>query len=234
MKFDVKMFVDGANIEEIRKLRRNVRVSGFTTNPTLMAKSGIKNYEYFAKEAAEICYPLSISFEVLSDELDEMVKQAKKISNWAENIYVKIPISNTKNEFTGKVISELVNSGIKLNITAIMTVGQVKKVCEILNPNIESIISIFAGRIADAGVDPVEIIRESLIVTSSIEKAKLLWASPREIFNLIQANEIGCDIITMTPDLWKKLEIIGTNLEEYSLLTVKMFYEDGLKSGLSI
>ena len=234
MQFNIKMFADGANIEEIRTLRKNELVSGFTTNPTLMAKSGIKNYESFAKEAAQVCHPYSISFEVFSDDLNEMVNQAKKISKWAENIFVKIPVTNTKKEFTGSVISELANSGVKLNITAIMSVEQVKLVCEKLNRSIESIISVFAGRIADAGVDPVGIMAESLKVTKSLENAKLLWASPREIYNLIQANEIGCDIITMTPDLWKKMKIIGTNLEDYSLATVKMFYEDGLKSGLSI
>jgi len=228
------MFADGANIEEIKTLRNNSLVSGFTTNPTLMAKSGIKNYESFAKEAAEVCQPFSISFEVFSDDLKEMVVQAKKISKWAENIYVKIPITNTKREFTGQVISELSNSGVKLNVTAIMTVEQVKLVCEKLNQNIESIISVFAGRIADTGVDPVRIMTESLMITNSHEKVKLLWASPREIYNLIQANKIGCDIITMTPDLWEKMEIIGTNLEDYSLATVKMFFEDGVKSSLSI
>lgn len=234
MKFDIKMFADGANIEEIRTLRKNDLVSGFTTNPTLMAKSGIKNYESFAKEAAEVCNPFPISFEVLSDDLDEMLKQAITISKWAENIFVKIPITNTKKEFTTKIISELANLGVKLNITALMTVEQVKIVCENINRDCELIVSVFAGRIADSGVDPVGIMTKSLKIMRDLENAKLLWASPREIYNLVQANKIGCDIITMTPDLWEKMKIIGTNLDDYSLSTVKMFYEDGLKSGLSI
>jgi transaldolase len=163
-----------------------------------------------------------------------MAKQAKKISKWADNIFVKIPVTNTKREFTGTIISELSDLGVKLNITAVMTVRQVKIICEKLNPEMESIISVFAGRIADTGVDPIKIIEDSLIIKNKLDKINLLWASPREIYNLIQANDIGCDIITMTPDLWKKIKIIGTNLEDYSLATVQMFYEDGLKSGLSI
>jgi transaldolase len=234
MHFKIKMFADGADIEEIRKLRQNPKVSGFTTNPTLLAKSGISDYPGFAKEAAKIAYPHPISFEVFSDDLDEMYEQAKEIYRWGENIYVKIPVTNTRGISTGLLISKLVKEGVALNVTALMTTKQVTEVCSYLSSDVPSVVSVFAGRIADAGIDPISVMTESLTISSKLEKCELLWASPREILNLIQAEKVGCQIITMTPDLWKKMDNLGKNLEEFSLETVKMFYDDAIKSNLKI
>ena len=234
LNFKIKMFADGADIEEIRKLRQNPKVSGFTTNPTLLAKSGVSDYPTFAKEAAKIAHPHPISFEVFSDDLDEMYEQAKKINTWGENIYVKIPVTNTKGASTGDLISTLAKEGVALNVTAIMTIKQVNEVCLNLKSDVPSLVSVFAGRIADAGIDPIPVMKESLVITSKLEKCELLWASPREILNLIQAEKVGCQIITMTSDLWKKMSNLGVKLEEISLATVKMFYDDAIKSNLKI
>ena len=234
LNFKIKMFADGADIEEIRKLRQNPKVSGFTTNPTLLAKSGVSDYPTFAKEAAKIAHPHSISFEVFSDDLDEMYEQAKKINTWGENIYVKIPVTNTKGVSTGTLISTLAIEGVALNVTAIMTIKQVDAICSYLRSDVPSVVSVFAGRIADAGIDPVPVMSESLVITSRLEKCELLWASPREILNLIQAEKVGCQIITMTSDLWKKIDNLGIKLEDFSLATVKMFYNDAIKSNLKI
>ena len=234
LNFKIKMFADGADIDEIQKLRQNPKVSGFTTNPTLLAKSGVSNYPTFAKEAAKIAHPYPISFEVFSDDLDEMYEQAKKINTWGENIYVKIPVTNTKGVSTGTLISTLAIEGVALNVTAIMTIKQVDEVCSYLRSDVPSVVSVFAGRIADAGIDPVPVMSESLVITSKLEKCELLWASPREILNLIQAEKVGCQIITMTSDLWKKIDNLGIKLEDFSLATVKMFYIDAIKSNLKI
>lgn len=234
MNFKIKMFADGADLDEIRKFRQNPLVSGFTTNPTLVAKSGVLDYSDFAKEASRITNPYPISFEVISDDLDEMYLQAKKINLWGENIYVKIPITNTKGISTHPIISKLVNEGIKLNVTAIFTLEQVEEVCSKINPNVPSIISIFAGRIADTGIDPTTTMKEALQLTRSIPNCQLLWASPREILNLIQAENIGCDIITMTTDLWNKMNNLGKSLEMFSIETVEMFYRDAIASNLKI
>ncbi len=228
------MFADGADIEEIRKLRQNLKVSGFTTNPTLLAKSGVMDYPGFAKEAAEIAFPYPISFEVFSDDLEEMYEQAKKIYTWGKNVYVKIPVTNTKGISTGSLISKLADEGVSLNVTALMTVNQVKEVCSNLRSEVPSVVSVFAGRIADAGIDPIPVMSESLKITNNLDKCELLWASPREILNLIQAESVGCQIITMTPDLWKKMDNLGINLDDFSLATVKMFYDDAVKSNLKI
>ena len=234
LNFKIKMFVDGADIEEIRKLRQNTKVSGFTTNPTLLAKSGVLDYPAFAKEAAKIAHPHPISFEVISDDLDEMFEQAKKIYSWGQNVYVKIPVTNTKGTSTGSLISQLAKEGVALNVTALMTIKQVNEVCSNLKSDVPSVVSVFAGRIADAGIDPIPVMNESLVITSKLEKCELLWASPREILNLIQAEKVGCQIITMTSDLWKKTANLGINLEEFSLSTVKMFYNDAINSNLKI
>jgi transaldolase len=234
MTFKIKMFADGADLDQIRKLRLNSNVSGFTTNPTLLAKSGVKDYSEFAREAINIASPLPISFEVISDDMEEMYEQAKKIYSWGENIYVKIPVTNTKGISTTPLISKLANEGVALNVTAIMTIKQVKEVCANLVSDVPSVVSVFAGRIADTGIDPIPVMKESLETVSQLKKCELLWASPREILNLIQAESIGCHIITMTTDLWNKIENIGISLEEFSLATVKMFYDDAVKSKLSI
>jgi transaldolase len=234
MTFKIKMFADGADLDQIRKLRLNSNVSGFTTNPTLLAKSGVKDYSEFAREAINIASPLPISFEVISDDMEEMYEQAKKIYSWGENVYVKIPVTNTKGISTTPLISKLANEGVALNVTAIMTIKQVKEVCANLVSDVPSVVSVFAGRIADTGRDPIPVMKESLETVSQLKKCELLWASPREILNLIQAESIGCHIITMTTDLWNKIENIGISLEEFSLATVKMFYDDAVKSKLSI
>ena len=234
MNFKIKMFADGADIGEIRRLRQNPGVSGFTTNPTLLAKSGVLDYSEFAIEASKITNPHPISFEVISDNLDEMYVQAKKIDSWGENVYVKIPVTNTKGISTNPIISKLTNEGIKVNVTAIFTVKQVKDVCDHLNSNVPSVVSVFAGRIADSGIDPIPLMEEALQITKGVSNCELLWASPREILNLIQAENIGCDIITMTPELWKKIDNLGKNLDHFSIETVEMFYRDAINSNLKI
>ena len=234
LNFKIKMFADGADLEEIRKLRQNPKVLGFTTNPTLLAKSGVLDYPVFAKEAAKIAHPHPISFEVFSDDLDEMYEQAKKIYTWGQNVYVKIPVTNTKGTSTGSLISQLAKEGVALNVTALMTIKQVNEVCSNLRSDVPSVVSVFAGRIADAGIDPIPVMNESLVITSKLEKCELLWASPREILNLIQAEKVGCQIITMTSDLWEKTANLGINLEEFSLATVKMFFDDAINSNLKI
>jgi transaldolase len=234
MDFKIKMFADGADIAEISTLKMNPKVSGFTTNPTLMAKAGIKDYRTFAIQVAKLVNPLPISFEVISDDLDEMYKQANIIKSWGNNIYVKIPVTNTKGVSTANLISELSNQKISLNVTAIMNTKQVEMVCSNLSPDAPSIVSVFAGRIADTGKDPLPVMKESLSITSHLAKCELLWASPREILNLIQAESIGCHIITMTTELWKKFENLGRDLDELSLATIKMFYNDAINSNLTI
>jgi transaldolase len=234
MDFRIKMFADGADIAEISILKMNPQVTGFTTNPTLMAKAGVKDYRSFAIEVAKLVNPLPISFEVISDDLDEMYKQANIIKSWGNNIYVKIPVTNTKGISTANLISELSKQKISLNVTAIMNVKQVELVCSNLSPDTPSIISVFAGRIADTGKDPLPVMKDSLLITSQVARCELLWASPREILNLVQAESIGCQIITMTTELWKKFDNLGRDLDELSLATINMFYNDAVNSNLTI
>ena len=209
-------------------------IQGLTTNPTLMKKAGISDYESFCKDILQKVDTKPISFEVFSDDLNEMEVQARKISTWGPNVYVKIPITNTKREFTYKLIKSLSSEGVKLNITAIMTIEQVKGVLDSLERGIESYISVFAGRIADTGVDPMPVMQDSLSLMSEYPKSELIWASPRELFNVIQADKIGCHIITATTDILKKLALLDYDLNEYSLDTVKMFYSDALEAGYKI
>lgn len=230
----IKIFADGADLETIKELALNPLVSGFTTNPTLMRKSGVTNYEKFARDFLELVPNLPVSFEVFADEAEEMIDQARIIASWGENVYVKIPVMNTKGVFMGRVLKELSNEGISLNVTAILTIEQVKDVSNALNRDVPSIISVFAGRVADTGRDPVPLMIESIKIAKSNPKAELLWASPRELLNVVQANEIGCRIITITEDLMKKLPLIGKNLMEYSKETVEMFYQDAVKSQFTI
>lgn len=223
----VKIFADGADKGGMLDMNKNLLIKGFTTNPTLMRKSGVSDYKTFALDIVKEIINKPISFEVFSDEVDEMFKQALEISSWGKNVYVKIPITNTKGISMGGLISELNYSGIKVNVTAITTIEQVQGVLGALQDDTKSYISIFAGRIADTGVNPLPIMKSALelIKGTNIE---LIWASPREVYNIYQAEEIGCNIITCTPDLIKKYESLGgKNLTEYSLETVKMFYEDG-------
>lgn len=230
----IRIFADGADLAEMVTLAQRYFISGFTTNPTLLRKAGVLDYEVFARSALEKITTLPISFEVFSDDLDEMIIQGQKIAAWGENVYVKIPITNTKGTSTSRVVSSLVNQGIKVNVTALMTSRQVEQIAESLDPDIPSYISVFAGRVADTGVDPIPLMKQSINILKPNNSAELIWASPRELLNIFQANDIGCHIITATGDILNKLELVHRDLENYSLETVKMFYEDAKESGLTI
>ncbi|MDD2236832.1 MAG: transaldolase [Kiritimatiellae bacterium] len=230
----VKIFSDGADMDSILEAQASGIVSGFTTNPTLMAKAGVSGYMMFAREVLSRVRDLPFSFEVFSDEMKGMKEQAMVLHNLAENVYVKVPVTNTRSESTAGVIRELVAEGVKLNVTAIMSLSQVKEVAAALSPDIPSIVSVFAGRIADTGRDPIPLMREAKEMLTNLPKAELLWASPREVLNIIQADQIGCDIITVTPELLAKAKNLGRNLDDFSLDTVKMFYSDACKSNFYI
>jgi transaldolase len=233
-KLNIKVFSDGADLDSIIDAYRKGVVKGFTTNPTLMAKAGITNYMAFALEVLRVVKDLPVSFEVFSDEFDEMREQAMKLKALGENVYVKIPVTNTKGQSACPLIHDLAVQGIKLNITAILSMRQVREVAAALLPNVPSIVSVFAGRIADTGRDPLPLMKDSLELLKALRAAELLWASPREALNIIQAAEMGCHIITVTPDLLAKCANFGKDLETYSLDTVKMFYNDAVKSGFSL
>ncbi|MFH0907546.1 MAG: transaldolase [bacterium] len=230
----IKIFSDGADLDSIIDAHGKGLVKGFTTNPTLMAKAGITNYMTFAQEVLRVVTDKSVSFEVFSDEFDEMRAQALKLAALADNVYVKIPVTNTRKVSSAPLIKQLSQKGLKLNVTAILSIRQVREVAAALNPDVPSIVSVFAGRIADTGRDPLPIMKESLAILKSKPKAELLWASPREVLNLIQAEEMGCHIITITPDILAKAAKFGMDLDELSLDTVKMFYNDATKSGFRI
>ena len=230
----IKLFADGADKQDMLQMNADPLIQGLTTNPTLMKKAGISDYESFSREILKYITSKPISLEVFSDDIEEMEYQARIISSWAPNVYVKIPITNTKREFTYDIINRLSNDGVKLNITALMTLDQVRGVVSALNSDVESYISVFAGRIADTGIDPAPIMKESLDIMKINQKSELIWASPRELFNVIEANNIGCHIITATTDILKKLDLLDYNLDEYSLDTVKMFYQDALEAGYKI
>ena len=230
----VKIFSDGADKEDMLDMASKTFIRGLTTNPTLMKKAGIKDYEAFAKDILSTIKEKPISFEVFSDDFDEMEKQAMKITSWADNVYVKIPVTNTKKESSKELIKRLVEKKVKLNITAIMTLDQVKTVLSVLDNKVPSIISVFAGRIADTGKDPIPLMKECLTEMKINPKSELLWASPRELLNIIQADQIGCHIITATKDIIKKLKLANYDLEDYSLDTVKMFYKDAVEAGFKI
>ena len=231
---NIKIFADGADEMGIAQLCQNPLIRGVTTNPTLMRKAGIKNYQDFAKSIINLVPHLPVSFEVFADELPEMERQAKVIASWGKNINVKIPVMNTKGEFTGPIIESLSSMGIVLNVTAVMTVNQVHVVAKHLSPQTPAIISVFAGRVADTGVDPILHMKQCLQAMSHLSKAELLWASPRELLNIFQANDVGCHIITVGHDLLGKLSLVGKNLNEYSRETVEMFYRDALASSYQV
>jgi transaldolase len=230
----VKIFADGADIAGIKEMNNKPWIKGLTTNPTLMRKSGITDYKNFAQKVLEFVQEKPISFEVFSDDLEEMKRQAHEIASWGQNVFVKIPITNTKQIETKKIVKELTEDGVKINVTAILTAKQVSNLIEFINPHVESYISVFAGRIADTGRDPLPIITESLKIISDNQKCQLIWASPRELLNIFQANQIGCHIITATDEILNKLKLVGKDLDEYSLETVKMFREDALKAGYEL
>jgi len=234
MNTNVKIYGDGANIDDMVKLSQEGIVDGLTTNPTLMAKAGITNYLDFARDVLKQITKTPISFEVFSDELDEMYTQAKILDNLGKNVYVKIPVTNTKSISTAPVVKKLSDEGVKLNVTAIFTKNQIKVVCESLSELTPSIVSIFAGRIANAGIDPEPIMKYAVELSQSKNNMEILWASPREVFNVIQAERCGCHIITMTPEQIAATKDIGKNLEEYSLETVKMFYDDAVSAGFKL
>lgn len=230
----VKIFADGANAQEMLAAYKNKQVDGFTTNPSLMRKAGVTDYEKFAHEILAHIRDLPISFEVFSDESDEMERQARKIRTWGKNVYVKIPIINTKGQSSCPLIQKLVKDGIALNVTAILTLDQVKDVSKVLRSDVPSVVSVFAGRIADTGVDPIPAMKESAKILKPLAKAELLWASSREPLNIIQAEECGCHIITVTNEILKKMSMFGKDLHEVSLDTVKTFFEDSTKSGFTL
>ena len=232
--FKTKIFCDTADIKIIKKFSKNSLVSGFTTNPTLMRFSGAKNYKTYAKKLLKICKKKPISLEVIADKFDEIEKQAYEIKSWGNNVYVKVPVTNSKGNFSGKIIKRLSDKGLKLNITAVYTVNQVKKIVKCLNKNSYSIISIFFGRMADVGKDLVPIIQKSVKITKKMKKIKILWASTREAYNYMQANNCKCDIITMPPKIIEKISKFGKSFKVLTLDTVKTFYKDASEANFKI
>jgi transaldolase len=232
---DVKIFADGADLEGMVSLYRNPLIKGLTTNPTLMCKAGIQDYESFAKDALAFIKEKPISFEVFSDEFPEMKRQALKIRDWQQNVYVKIPITNSRGETSIPLIRELAQARVQLNVTAILTLKQVREVGAALHPDVPAVVSVFAGRIADTGRDPVPLMSASKVLLEELPKAELLWASVREVLNLIQADDCGCDIVTVPHDILNKaLKLVGTDLNLLSLDTVKMFAQDAEKAGFRL
>ncbi len=234
LNLKIKIFSDGAKIDDMLKAYKEGSVSGFTTNPTLMKQAGVFDYEAFAREALSEIKDLPISFEVFSDDFESMEMEAKKIAGWGKNVYVKIPITNTKGESSIQLIKKLNDEGLSLNITAVMPIEQVEAVAKAVNPGVKNIVSIFAGRIADTGRDPVLIMKKAVEICRKNPNLEVLWASPRELLNIFQAEEAGCHIITVLPDVLKKLALVGKDLNEYSLDTVKMFYNDAKSAGYKI
>ena len=232
--FRVKIFADGADKASILRLAQDPLIKGFTTNPTLMRKAGVTDYEWFAREVIEAIPDRPISFEVFSDDFKEMEEQAKVISSWGSNVYVKIPVMNTRGESAAALAGRLSQQGVKLNVTAMMTLGQVERVLPHLENGAPAVLSIFAGRVADTGCDPLPLMKDALSLMRPFPHLELLWASPREVLNAAQADDIGCHIITMTPDLLKKLSLFGQDLEEFSRQTVVMFSDDAHAAGYAL
>lgn len=232
--FRTKIFADGANREAMLALYANSHIAGFTTNPTLMRKAGIQDYKGFAQDILSVIKDKPISFEVFADDFNEMEAQAKEIASWGKNVYVKIPITNTKGQSAAPLVERLGKSGVKVNVTAILTLSQVEHVLPAVAQCPAAYVSVFAGRIADAGIDPLFIMSKTVELLKPYPQLELIWASPRELLNIVQSDLIGCHIITVTDDILKKLPTIGKDLEEFSLDTVKMFYSDAKAAGFSI
>ena len=230
----VKIFADGADLAGMLALYRQPYVKGFTTNPTLMRKAGITDYRAFAKEVLRAIPDRPISFEVFSDEFGEMERQASEIASWGDNVYVKIPVSNTRGESAAPLVRRLSQDGVKLNVTALLPLEQVREITHALAGGAPACISVFAGRMADTGVDPVPMMTDALAVMRDAPNAELIWASPRELLNIFQADAIGCHIITVTHDILKKLSLVGRDLRDYSLDTVKMFHTDAAQAGFTL
>jgi transaldolase len=237
MKVDqltTKIYADGAELNGIVEMAKNPFIKGFTTNPTLMRKAGIADYKGFAKQVIHAVPDRPISFEVFSDDFEEMYAQAMEIASWGDNVNIKVPVTNTLNAFSGDLIKRLSLQGVFVNVTALMTIGQVNKVMECLQGNAPAYISVFAGRIADTGRDPMPIMKEAADISRTRSRTEIIWASPRELFNIFQANDAGVQIITVANDLLNKLSLVDKDLDEYSLETVKMFRNDALKAGFTI
>jgi len=230
----VRVFADGAELQGIADLARLPYIKGFTTNPTLMRQAGVSDYRQFASQVLPITTGRPISFEVFSDDFDEMEAQAMEIASWGANVNVKIPVTNTRREFAGPLLGRLSRAGVALNVTAIMTADQVKRTVDVLTGAAPAFISVFAGRIADTGRDPLPIMTESLAILRARPQTELIWASPRELLNVFQAHDMGCDVITVTKDILKKLALVGKDLDDFSLETVQMFRDDAVKAGFQI
>jgi len=233
-KLRIQIFADGADRKGMLDMYQSSRVAGFTTNPTLMRKAGISDYPAFAKDILSVIKDRPISFEVFADEFAEMERQALEIRSWGTNVYVKIPVTNTQRKPSYELIQRLSDAGVQLNVTALLTLEQVRAVAQSLKNGAPSVVSVFAGRIADTGLDPMPVMAEALSILKIAPRAELLWASPREVLNIYQADQVGCHIITATNDLIKKLDLQGKDLAEYSLETVKMFYDDAKAAGFKL
>jgi transaldolase len=233
-QLSVKIFADGADLAGMLELYRKPYIKGFTTNPTLMRKAGITDYKRFALEVLREVPDRPISFEVFSDEFDEMERQGREIATWGPNVYVKIPVTNTRRESACDLVSRLSRSGVRLNVTALLSLQQVRDVTAALAGGAPACVSVFAGRVADTGVDPVPLMSEALAVLARVPGTELIWASPRELLNIFQADAIGCHIITVTHDILKKLSLVGRDLEDYSLDTVKLFHTDAVAAGFTL
>ena len=232
--FAVKVFADGADLDAILALAEDPRIAGFTTNPTLMWKAGLTDYQDFAERLLERITTHPISFEVFADDIDEMRRQAKLIASWGENVYVKIPVTTTTGESMAPLVRELSEGGVKVNVTALFTTAQVELLTAAVKDGAPSYLSVFAGRIADAGIDPMPIMAKSVSIMLDAPRSELIWASPREILNVVQADQVGCHIITMTHDLLAKLGSLGKDLDQFSLETVQMFRRDAQAAGFSL
>lgn len=230
----VKLFADGADLDGILALAADERIAGFTTNPTLMWKAGLTEYEDFAQRLLERITRHPISFEVFADDPDEMRRQARLIASWGENVYVKIPVTTTNGESMAPLVRELSEDGVKVNVTALFTTGQVEVITAAVRDGAASYVSVFAGRIADAGVDPIPIMARAVDIMVDAPRAELIWASPREVLNVVQADQIGCHVITMTHDLLAKLSSLGKDLDQFSLETVQMFRRDAISAGFTL
>jgi len=230
----IEVFADGADLSSMLELNNDKNIKGFTTNPTLMKKAGVQDYKDFAIEISKKIKDKPLSFEVFADDINQMEDQAHEINSWGSNINVKIPITNTKGVSTNDLIGKLTSQNIKCNVTAIFTLEQVKNLLSFINNDTYTIISIFAGRIADTGIDPIPLMQEAVNLTKHTTNVKILWASPRELLNIFHANDSGCHIITVASDILKKINLINKNLDEFSLETVKMFYDDARNVGYKI
>lgn len=233
-KLNTKIFADGANLKDMIELSKNSLIKGFTTNPSLIRKAGIKDYESFCKQVLKKISKKPISFEVFADEFEEMERQANKIASWGRNVFVKIPVMNTKKVYTYDLIKKLSKKNIKLNVTAIFTNKQIENVVKNLNKEVPAYISVFAGRIADSGKNPLDTVKYAIKQAKKSSKFEVIWASPRQVYNVAECEQVGCHIITATKDIIEKIDLFGKDLEEFSLETVRMFYQDALKANYKL